>query len=655
MSLLQRISEALRLKPRSSANDPQSVAALDLIEKGQAAEKSGSFDKARDIYARAVELAPRLAKAHMNLGNAYVSLFNIERAMECYRTAVALEPNSAPAHYNLGNGYWYKNEFELALRSYLTATDLDRSFVMPWVAIANMCANVGRTEEAIDACRHAIAIDENHAEAYFVLALIYKSMENVEDEKVNLKRTLELDPSHFSAHLCLAINADEALDFEEGIRIGEILSEKFPSSVIAQTQFVHRLSWSPATGAAELFRRLRIAGGRIEKAEEERGIAHVPSDDATRALRIGFVSADFFGHAVYYFIEPILEKLSEHKNITLFGYYNNTVISAETDRIRGHFHFWRDVKLLPDNVFANGILADKIDILIDLSGFTDGNRLSIFARKLAPIQASWIGYPGTTGMNAMDYYIADPRFLPRKDFADQFVEKLVYLPSTAPYRPIATAPAINGLPALDLPRFTFGSFNRANKIHMGVVALWARVLHAVPSARMILAAMSNQGQIDTLKRWFMDEGIDDSRLVFERRSSIDSYLRRHHEVDLCLDTFPYSGGTTIRHAIWMGVPTVTIAGSTPASRQASSIMELMDLGGFVASSEDEFVALAKSWACRLDELAGIRADMRDRFSRSPLGKPELVASAFVKATRIMWQRWCAGEPPEFIDVSEPDE
>jgi predicted O-linked N-acetylglucosamine transferase (SPINDLY family) len=267
------------------------------------------------------------------------------------------------------------------------------------------------------------------------------------------------------------------------------------------------------------------------------------------------------------------------------------------------------------------------------------------------VQVSWIGYPGTTGTSSIDYYIGDKHFLPQDLFASQFSEKLAYIPSTAPYTPFSFASDIELPPCLKRGRLTFGSFNRPGKIHREVIALWAKVLKAVPNSCMLVAGISDQYQIHVLTTWFEGEDIDRERLSFHRRSSVEPYLQLHHDVDICLDTFPYTGGTTTRHALWMGVPTITIAGATPAGRQASSIMELMGLGDFVASSMDEFVSLAQNWAGRQDELAEIRMDMRNRFARSPLGKHELIASAFVKAARIMWQRWCAGEPTDVIDVS----
>src|SRR5262249_50682179 len=191
------------------------------------------------------------------------------------------------------------------------------------------------------------------------------------------------------------------------------------------------------------------------------------------------------------------------------------------------------------------------DILIDLSGHTRGNRLLTFARKPAPVQASWMGYPGTTGLSAMDYYLADGCFLPPGQFDGQFTEKLVYLPASVPFLADERAPAVNALPAHRNGYVTFGSFNRPIKLRPSVIALWSKLLRALPDARMVLGGMPREGQYEPLIEWFAREGIVRERLRVYPRCDIATYLGLHHQVDMCLDSFPYTGGTTTNHALWM--------------------------------------------------------------------------------------------------------
>ena len=256
-----------------------------------------------------------------------------------------------------------------------------------------------------------------------------------------------------------------------------------------------------------------------------------------------------------------------------------------------------------------------------------------------------MGYPGTTGLAAMDYYLADAHFLPLDEFGDQFIEKLVHLPASAPFLPEAAAPPIGALPAFSNGYVTFGSFNRPSKLGRAVVALWSQLLRAVPDARMVLGAMPQDGQYGHLIDWFDAEGIARDRLEFQMRCDTATYLARHHRVDLCLDAFPYSGGTTTAHALWMGVPTLTLAGQTPAGRQGAAILGQVGLQAFVAGDAAEFVQKGMSFASDLEALAAIRAGLRARCEEAPNRMPELIAASLERALRIMWERWCSGQSP----------
>ena len=263
-----------------------------------------------------------------------------------------------------------------------------------------------------------------------------------------------------------------------------------------------------------------------------------------------------------------------------------------------------------------------------------------------------MGYPGTTGLQAMDYFLSDRFFVPGDEFSEQFTEKIVRLPANAPFMPNKDAPPVNALPALSNGYVTFGSFNRPNKISRSVVALWAQLLRAVPTARMFLACMPSEDRNDPLTEWFEQEGIARNRLLFQKRCGMDLYLGLHSKVDICLDTFPYNGGTTTLHALWMGVPTLTLTGSTPAGRSGATILGHAGLEAFVANDANDFVQKGLSWANDLAALQVIRAGLRERMAKSAMGQPALIAAGLNHAFRVMWQRWCNGLPAESFDVTE---
>jgi protein O-GlcNAc transferase len=408
-----------------------------------------------------------------------------------------------------------------------------------------------------------------------------------------------------------------------------------------------------ALSAMELFAEHCRFGAQYEAPLRASWPLHRNTRDPGRCLQVGIVSGDLRDHAVAYFIEPLLAHLAGSPTLSLHAYYHHTVEDSVTKRLRGHFGHWHSVARLSDAALAQNIGADGIDILIDLSGHTGENRLLCFARKPAPVQASWMGYPGTTGLSAMDYYLADRYFLPPGRFESQFTEKLVYLPANAPFMPDKRAPSVNELPALSRGYMTFGSFNRIGKLSQSAIALWSRLLRAMPNARMLLGGMPREGEYDSLLGWFASEGIARERLSFHSRCSTADYLALHHRIDICLDTFPYTGGTTTSHALWMGVPTLTLAGHTAPGRQGAALMGHVGLEAFVAKDAADLQEKGLYWASNLAALAAVRAGLRQRCDQSPLRRPEVIAAGLESALRTMWQRWCAGLPAASIDASIP--
>jgi predicted O-linked N-acetylglucosamine transferase (SPINDLY family) len=340
-----------------------------------------------------------------------------------------------------------------------------------------------------------------------------------------------------------------------------------------------------------------------------------------------------------------LEKLRHHTGLELHAYYNHEAEDTITRRIRSRFTQWHSVVKLSDRDLVKLIETHRIDILIDLSSHTSFNRLGAFALRAAPIQASWMGYPGTTGLRAMDYYLADQYLLPPGQFDDYFTEKIAYLPASSSFQPYAGSPPVNRLPALDAGFITFGSFNRVGKLNPFTIRLWCRLLRELPNSIIVMAAMPLDERRQALAQQFNAEGIATGRLAFFPRSDMPTYLALHHQIDVCLDSFPYTGGTTTNHALWMGVPTLTLAGQTPASRQGAAIMGPVGLAGFIAENPDDFVQKGLEWSTKLAALAEVRSSLRERWLGS-VRKHEIVASGFDDALRHMWRRWCAGLPAE---------
>jgi predicted O-linked N-acetylglucosamine transferase (SPINDLY family) len=518
----------------------------------------------------------------------------------------------------------------------------------------------GNFEDAVDAMKTSLTLLPEDAEAHANLGSTLIKLERYEEAESTLRQALQIDPKFALAYSDLADGYQAAgryVEAEEILRRSLSLGPDpaNPDGDLRHTSLLFLLSHNPALDGDALFAEHCRIGARLESRGRAARPRYANVVDPDRTLRIGLVSADFCNHAVTSFIEPILSRLTRCSELELHAYYNNPSEDAVTQRLRGYMHRWNSVSALPDRQMARKVMDDRIDILLDLSGHTSLNRLRVFARKPAPIQISWMGYPGTTGLRAMDYYLADRHWLAPGQFDRHFTEKLVYLPAGAPFQPDPAAPPIAALPALHHGHLTFASFNRIGKINAATVALWSQLLVALPASSMLIAGIPPASrQSVRLIEWFAAQGVSAARLKFHPRCNMDAYLALHHEVDICLDTFPYSGGTTTYHALWMGVPTLTVAGLTPASRQGAAIFEHLDLPGFIAADSAEFLAKGLHWAHRLPALAAVRAGLRERALSSSVCDPQVISDAFIRATRHMWSRWCDGLAPESFEVDAPE-
>ncbi|MDO8206582.1 MAG: tetratricopeptide repeat protein [Gallionella sp.] len=517
--------------------------------------------------------------------------------------------------------------------------------------LASALGDIGRFTESAESCRRALEIKPDSAEAHHNLGTAMLRSEQFDDAVSSCRKALEIKPDYIKAHINLSTALFSLGKLEESELSYRHALQIEPDNAVYQSDFLYVCSNNAKYDAATLFAEHIQFGEQFETPLRANWPMHTNSRNPERCLQVGIVSGDLYTHAVASFIEPVLSHLAGVEQLSLHAYYNHTIEDAVTQRLQRCFAHWHPIAGLSDIALAEKIQFDGIDILIDLSGHTARNRLLTFARKPAPVQASWMGYPGTTGLSAIDYYLADRFFLPPGEFDSQFTEKIVHLPAIAPFLPSEHAPAVNTLPALSNSYVTFGSFNRLSKINQPVIALWSQLLRALPDSRMVLGGMPEEGKYDTLIKWFAQEGIARERLVFHTRIGMDRYMALHHQVDICLDTFPYNGGTTTLHAQWMGVPTLTLTGCTVAGRPGACILGHVGRDDFIAHDAADFVQKGLSWAENLAALSDIRAGLRERFANSAMGQPAVVAAGVERGLRIMWQRWCDKLPAESFEVN----
>ena len=565
-------------------------------------------------------------------------------------TAVALPPDGVEAELI---ALFEQQRYEEVENKILALVQQYPHWLVGWKVLSDTFLLQGK-DARLPALR-ALELNSNDAKEHCYYGLILKNQGDLKGAERAFERAIQLKPDYAAAYNNLGIVKKDQGDVEAGVRDYRKALSINPGYASCYSNLLFCLSHSEKIDTKALFEEHRHFGKQYELPVKASWPQHINSRDPQRTLQVGFVSSDFRDHSLAYFIEPLLNHLSLSLNLSLHAYSTSAIEDSITQRLRGKFRYWNKVDALNEQALAQKIREDGIDILVDLDGHTAGNSLLTFALKPAPIQASWLGYLATTGLTAMDYYLADSYLLPPGQLDDQFTEKLVQLPANAPFMPSDVAPEVNLLPAIKNGYITFACFNRPNKITASAVALWSKLLKALPDAKMLLGAMPHDGSYDAIINWFAQGGVDRERLIFHPRSFMKNYLKLHHEVDICLDTFPSNGVTTTCHAVWMGVPTLCLEGKSMTSRGALDVMKQVGLDDFVTADEAAFIAQGIYWAKHTAQLAEVRSALRSRFSASPLAQPARIAEGLERAFRQMWVRWCEQLPAESFEVNVPEQ
>lgn len=472
--------------------------------------------------------------------------------------------------------------------------------------LGNLLLKEGAYDDAIASFERVLAVQPDYPEVLSNLGLALKNRGQPEAALEAFRRALALDPGLSETHSNLLLT----MLYCAGLAPADIYAEHLRFA--ARFEAPLRPSWQP----------------------------HANPPEPHRRLKIGYVSADFCRHTAANLIEPVLAN-HDKSAFEIYLYYNHTVEDEATRRFIGLADHWRPCRDDSDQQLAESIRADGIDILVDLSGHTAGNRLLAMARKPAPLQASWMGYQFTTGLASIDYRISDAATDPPGMTERYHSETVLRLPAQGQFQPDPDSPPVGPLPALGAGHVTFACLNNLAKINQTAVRLWARILHAVPDARMILGHAGQPAVRQRLLDMFAREGVPAQRLLPQPTMTRAEYLALHQHIDLALDSFPYNGGTTTFHALWMGVPVVALAGDTPVSRAGTTLMTAAGHPEFVAASEDDYVALAVAWANDLPRLAHVRDTLRAGAGKMMGSDPHYLTRPLEALYREIWQRWCA--------------
>jgi predicted O-linked N-acetylglucosamine transferase (SPINDLY family) len=639
-----------------SAQTRDYVAAADLIRRatrvspmipdyhndlGLALHALGQRQAAITAYQRAVQLSPSFA-ALSNLGVSLLEEQRFAEAIGAFERALALKPGAVNVRVRLGDALKAQGQLQPAITAYRRALAIQPGFEA-YHQLATALHERGESGEAVAVFRQALAIKPDSGEVYYNLGNALRAVDKLTEALDAYQRATQLTPDNINAYNNLGMLLQARGDLEAAVVAYRHALTLNPGFADAHSNLLLSLHYGSDVDPAELFTEHQRWGEQHAAPLAAMILTHANAREPERRLRIGYVSPDFRAHSVSHFIAPVLST-HDRAHYEVYCYYNVHQVDATTERLRGLADHWRDIAHLTDAEAATLIAQDGIDILVDLAGHTAHNRLLLFARKPAPVQVAYLGYPDTRGFAAIDYWLSDAYADPLGKTERFYVEQIVRLAHGFNcYQPPADCPEVGSLPALSTRHVTFGSFNNIAKLNDWTVALWSQVLTRLPEARLMLKAQSltDHETRERILQRFADHGIAPERLeLLGTFTTAHDHLKVYHRIDIALDTFPYNGHTTTCEALWMGVPVITLAGTTHAGRVGVSLLTQAGLPELIAQSAEHYVTLALELAQDLPRLKQLRAGLRERLAASPLCDAKGFTQALEAAYRGMWVKYC---------------
>ncbi len=611
------------------------------IHLGVAYRAFGRLDDAIASYRNALLVAPHAVEAHNNLGNAFKEQGRSADAEASYREALRLQPNFAIAYNNLATVRAELGDLPGAHDLFREAVRLAPKDPTGWMGLTRCLNELGRHQEALDYLRPAIQAWPNLAEFYVVLGFVYDALNNLDEAEACYNHAFRLKPQS---------TADLNSVGRAFIRLGRVKDalDCFRQAINSKpdhsthSHLVFTLNYDPDIRTEDLAAEHQRWAERYA-VDPERKVTHDNDPDPDRRLRIGYVSPDFRRNVVNYFFEPMLLH-HNRETVEVFLYGDVHRPDDTTARLQEMAPHWRDIHKLTTDEAAEQIRSDKIDLLIDLAGHCGRNRLTLFAQRPAPVQITYLGYCFTTGMSQMDFRFTDNVADPSVQDDRCYTEQLVRLPEVfACYQPSPEAPAISPLPAMEHGHITFGSLHNLRKINAHVIDLWAELLRRLPQSRLLFFRNTLVSSLRKhLSSEFERRGISSSQLEM-RQEPVQkcSHLSVYADVDISLDVFPWSGHATACESLWMGVPVVTLRGSRHAGRMVASVLTALGRTEWIAETADAYASIAVDLASDVEQLAGMRANLREQMAKSPVCDGSAHARRIEDAYRSIWRQWCA--------------
>lgn len=609
-----------------------------LIASGGRAERGGRLAAACGRYRTAAAVAPGYAPALLNLGAALEAAGDKAAAERAYRDLLAAQPADAFASYNLGRLHHARGDLGEAERLLRQALRGKPDFADALVALAHVQEACGEQASAVTSLEQALAVRADFAGTWYNYGVLLWQLGRFDEAETALRRALALEPRFVPAWHLLGNMLRGVSRIADALEAFAAARRLEPERFDLESMELQALTLADGISAQDLFARHRAFGARLEAAIAPRFGPWTNDRNPERRLRVGFVSGDFHNHPVSWYAIPLLERM-DRAQYQVFCYSTGSRLDGTTQQVRHAADVWRDVAALPDAGIADAIARDEIDVLVDLAGHSGVSRLGIFAMQPAPVQASWLGYPNTTGLTRIRYRLSDATADPPGMTEHLHTETLLRLPVCQwCFRPFFAERHAPEPPCARNGFVTFGSFNHAPKLSATARRLWAGILRLLPASRLLVVGVPDGRPREDLLRDFAAGGVSASRLTVIPRGQ---YYNWFDAADVALDTMPYGGGATTFDALWMGVPVVTLAGTRTASRSAASILAALGLREWIAASEEDYVGVATAAAADPGRIASLRASLRERMAASPLMDEARFARDMETACRDMWRAWCA--------------
>ena len=654
-----------------NANDP----ILALFNQAMQLQQKGQLSEARELYEKILILNPRhghtlhmlgaidfdmgryeesekFARAalaeiqdvpmfYYTLGNALIAQKKRDEGLKSYQQALAIKPEFVNCLNKIGDVYRQDGEDDIAF-SYFARAAAIRPDAHAYAHMGFILQDKAQYKAAAEHYERALVLDPESSQILNNLGLVNDALGKYEDAIAYYKRALAIKPNNVEILSNFALTFKNLGRLDEAIACFKQALDIAPDHPQLYGNLLLTMVYAASVSPSELATTARIFGERIADPHlRQRSL--IRDKNPERKLRIGYCSPDFCEHPVNYFFQPLI-KFHDRDQFELFAYSNTMKEDATTGCLKRFFDHWRDIRNLNDDQAADLIEQDKLDILIDLAGHTGNNRLMVLARKPAPLQVTWLGYPATTGMRAIDYRITDHVIEPIGMTEHLNTETLWRLKGVFTcYNPHENSPAVTPRPPFETNGYiTFGCFNNFAKVTDPVIKTWTKILEQVPNSRLLLEipGLNDPKSAALITERLRSVGLPMERVILEPRKRSNQFVL-YNRIDMALDPFPCAGGTTSMDTLWMGVPFVTLDGEHYVSRMGVSILTYAGLPELIAKNLEEYIRLAVDLAQDHERLRTMRHHLREKVMASPLMIQEPFVSDMEDAYRGMWRKYCA--------------